>query len=146
MIMKSELKRNSGFSMVEIVVALTCMTVLLLPVYLIFDQGTSGTRQVKNEIIAQQYATNLLGYLCIFPYDHKFLSPMVDRKFDSLKLEMGSEALSLDLDKRFSRNLTIREFVSPQWPIKYKVLNVSVSWKEREGRPRKLTVCSLIFK
>jgi type II secretory pathway pseudopilin PulG len=144
--MKHSSAKNYGFSLVEIVVALTFLTVLLIPVYLIFDQGTTGTRQVKNEIVAQQYATNLLGYLCIFPYDHKHLTPVVDQNVDSLVLKMDSEALSLDLDKRYSRKLTIREFVSPHWPVKYKVLNVSVSWKEREGRPRKLSVCSLIFK
>lgn len=144
--MKTNLKKTLAFSLVEIFVALICLSVLLLPIYSIFDQGTAGTRQVKNEIVAQQYATNLLGYLCLFPYDHKYLAPVIDKEFDRLVLEMDSEALSLDLDKQYSRKLTISEFVSPQWPVKYKVLNVSVSWHEREGRLRKLTVCSLIFK
>ncbi len=143
MIMKTPCAAKKGITLVEILVAVVCMSVLLLPLYSVFSQGSYTVLQSRNEILAQQHATNLLAYISLFPYEHKNLR-VGNRSFDNLELKMDTEALSLKLEPMFRRDLSVKEFKPTNWPLSYKVVTVSVSWKEM-NKNRDLKVCGLIY-
>ncbi len=137
---------SNGFSLVEVLFAVVCISLLFIPVYSIFSHGSYGTVQVRHEVVAQQHAANLLAYLYLFPYEHTNLTPCVDKEFTDLDLEMGAESLDIALEKEYSRRLSIAEFSDGTWPVNYKVIKVSVSWSELEKKQQKLELCGLVFR
>ncbi len=144
--MKQIKKQSHAFSLIEVLFAIVCFSMLIIPLYSLFSQGNYGTVQVRHEVLAQQHASNLLSYLYLFPYDHPHLAPCEDKDFEHLNLEMGVESLALELDKPYSRKLGIQEFSSADWPVRYKVITVTLSWQALSEARRELKMCGLVFK
>lgn len=143
---KSKSKLKQAFSFVEIMFAVVCVGLLLVPVYSIFSQGSMGAIQSRNEIIAQQHAANLLSFLSLFPYDHKFLNPTENQDFKKLELELEGEALNLEPEAMFSRRIAIKELVPDAWQKQYKLIIVTLNWKEAGQKERELKICGIKFK
>lgn len=139
-------KRKSAVSLVELMFAMVCFALLLMPVYSLFSQGNFGTWQVRHEVIAQQHAANLLSYLYLFPYDHRNLSECSNKNFTDLELEMGAEKLSLKTEPPYARALTIKEYVNPDWPLKYKIMTINVTWENADRKQRTLQLSGMVFK
>ncbi len=135
-----------AFSLVEVLLAMICFSLLIIPLYSVFSHGNYGTMQVRHEVVAQQHAANLLSYLNLFPYDHPHLAVCIDKDFEKLNLEMGAEALALELEKSYSRKLTIQEFAPDEWPVSYKVITVTMTWQALDKVARELKLCGLVFK
>jgi hypothetical protein len=119
------------------------MSVLFVPLYTVFSQGSFTVLQSRNEILAQQHATNLLAYISLFPYNHQHLRTG-ERSFDNLELKMDTEALSLGIEPMFKRDLSVKEFKPANWPMFYKVVTVTISWTEMK-KNRDLKVCGLVY-
>ena len=82
------IKRLKGFSAIEICVVGAILTVFLIPVFTLMSQGSSGTIRNRNEIIAQQYASNYIAYCNVETFDG-IQKRRVDE--DRLRLEEGSD-------------------------------------------------------
>lgn len=144
--MKINIRLKYAFSFVEIMFSIILIGVLLVPVYSVFSHGTFGAIQSRNEIVAQQHASNLLAFLHLFPYDHSFLNNVSSREFSELKLKMESEALNLEPEPMFRRTLTVKEFSPANWQRRYKIITIGVAWQETGGKKRELKVSGIKFK
>jgi type II secretory pathway pseudopilin PulG len=71
---KSQFFPFKGFSFVEILFAIVLLGALIAPIFTLLNQSSTGTVQNRNDILAQQHATNLLAYAYSLPYDHGFLN------------------------------------------------------------------------
>ncbi|MEW6709508.1 MAG: hypothetical protein AB1403_06750 [Candidatus Riflebacteria bacterium] len=134
-----------AFSFVEIMFAVILLGILLVPIYSLFSQGSHGAIQSRNEILAQQHASNLLAFLHLFPYDHEFLTPVFKREFGRLDLVLESEALNLEPEPLFKRFLTIKEISPTNWSRKYKIITINLEWSEGQKK-QELKLCGIKFK
>lgn len=140
-----EYRRNQGFSFVEILFAIVCLGFLLAPVFSIFSQGSAGTVQNRNDILAQQHATNLLAYAYALPYDHGFLVPGAARTVRDLKISADAVPLDLGMEEDiFLRTIEVSEQKPSNWPHTYKIITVRVKWKLANESAREIRVAGLV--
>ena len=126
------MKHNKGFSIIELCVACSILLVLLIAVFMLMTQGNSVTTQNRNEIIAKQYASNILAYYSLIPYEDIKDSDKLILKNDkcSINIDETMEASFLNLEPKNKRNIRIEEFKSESLPFKYKLITVTIEWKE----------------
>lgn len=128
---------NKGFSLVEICIVCVVLMVLLIPVFTIMSQGNAGTVQNRNEILARGYAANIIAYFNILPYSE--VKELNQNELNALVLENNEKNLKIDLNdlgpdfEKFKKLLSgttvkVKEFKNQF--NNYKVVSVSVKWKE----------------
>ena len=92
--------RKQGFSIVEIGVACTILLVFLIPIFTILSKGNSGTLHNRNEFAARQFASNIIAYCNIIPFNSPELNEGEDI-FEKLKLNLnGNEYFKLSNNKQ----------------------------------------------
>ncbi len=145
------LKSKSGFSLVEISIVCIILGLCLVPVFTIMSKGSSGTIRNRNEILAQQYAANLLAHCNIMAFDDDFLKPRKDSivKGDELILtlngvETKNEIKEEGFNKIATRTITIENFNPTDWPYKYKVITVKVEWLQPGEPKHNVTLSGLV--
>ena len=141
--MKTLTNNTVGFSLIEILFALALFSLLIFPVFNMFSHGSVGIVQTRNEVLAQQHASNLLSYLSIFPYNHENLK-VGERDFDQLELKMDVESIQLGVEKLFRRKVKIIEIKPADWPLTYKVVSVVVSWKTGK-KDKKVSITEIFY-
>ena len=147
--------KNKGFSFVEISIVCFILLVLLIPIFTLMSRGSSGTVRNRNEILARQYASNVIAYCNGLAYDDNFLK--VDNgiktkeiteltikdipNHDNINIELAAE-----LGQNASKTITITDFEkSEKWPYRYKLINVNVVWLQAgETKPRNVTMSGLV--
>lgn len=136
---------SSGFSFVEVLFAIILLGVLIAPFFTLMTQSSSGTVQNRNDILAQQHATNLLAYAYSLPYDHNFLNAGPARTIKDLSVTANAASLDLGMEEDiFTRTIEIDEQKPADWPHAYKILTVKVKWKQANESAREIKVAGLV--
>ncbi len=133
----SKNRNNKGFSIIEICIVCVIMLVVMIPIFTLMSQGNAGTVHNRNEIIARNYAANIIAYLNLLPYDD--IKELSKAELSSLALENTETNLKIDLNDLgknfdyfktldFNAYAKVSEFNNRF--NKYKVVSVTVEWKE----------------
>ena len=140
----TKLRTNKiGFTIIEICVVCVILMLLLIPVLTLISQGNSGTIHNRNEILAREYAANIIAFCNIIHYDH--VKEFSEEELKNLTLENEKKEFIIninDLGKNFevfSKLLTkttmeIKEFHSSTSNLNYKIVTVSLEWKEPDKK------------
>ena len=150
---------KQGFSLVKISIVCAILGILLLPVFVLMSKSSSGTIRNRNEILAQQYASNVIAFCNIIKFDCDFLKETEEKVIvpGEMKVTVTND-LSIDMDitednfnKIATRTISIKNFNSDDTgnipsPFKYKIVTVKVEWLQPgETVPRNVTVTGLVY-
>ncbi|MFZ5953185.1 MAG: type IV pilus modification PilV family protein [Candidatus Rifleibacteriota bacterium] len=138
------MKNLRAFSFVEIMIAIICLSVVLIPLTTMFSASSTGTIQNRNDILARQHAANLLDYSYSLPYADDFLKPAVDREVGKVSFKSGSEDISLEIEQIFKRTISIEEIKPANWKYAYKLLKVRVSWFENKTIEKEIVMTGVL--
>ena len=133
---------DRGFSFVEIMIAALSLSLVMLYTFNLYDTGSSITLRGRNDILALQHASNLLAYAHTLGVAGL---PVTGGSVDVNELEtvIGSASLSLTVNQDiFNRSVEVTA-VKP-WKQSYRFVTVTVSWEERDGSSRELSVGGLV--
>lgn len=145
--MKTHAKTGQGFTFVEILFAMVCLGILLVPVFRMLGQGSAGVVRNRNEILAQQHASNIMSYAYFLPYDHEFLKVSASRELTALETNLGGTSVDLGVNEPgFRRTLQVSEVKPTAWKHAYKIVTVVVRWQERSGLNRHIKLAGLVAK
>ena len=135
--LKYKNKINKGFSIIEISIVSVIIMVLMIPVFTLLSQGNAGTVHNRNEILARNYAANIIAYLNLLSYNDikdmnkdELSSLALENKDTNLKIELNDLGKNFELFKNLDFNsfVKVKEFNNQL--NKYKVVSVTVEWKE----------------
>ena len=130
-------RNNKGFSIIEICIVCVIMLVVMIPIFTLMSQGNAGTVHNRNEIIARNYAANIIAYLNLLPYnDVKELSKAelstlaLENTETNLKIDLNDLGKNFDYFKTLDFNAYAKVSEFNNRFNKYKVVAVTVEWKE----------------
>jgi len=140
-------RQCKGFSFIEIMFAVACLGILLVPVFKMLGQGSTGVTRNRNEILAQQHASNIMSYAFFLPYNHEFLKVSPPRDTGSFEAVFGGTRFDLGMqESQFKRTVAISEVKPANWKHPYKIVTVVVRWSEPNGLNRNVKVAGLVSK
>ena len=113
--MINNIKHKFAFSLVEICIVCAIISILLIPIFRIFSSGSSTTIYNRNEILAQQYASNLIAYCNTLPFDNEYLNDSEGRSIPELNVKDKLEII----EDIFTRTLSITTYVDDLSNRKY---------------------------
>ena len=128
-------KNRLAFSLVEISIVCAILIILLVPVFTLMSKGSSTTVRNRNEILAQQYASNLIAYCNAVPFDNDYLKETDGRVIPELDVQNKVETT----EEGFTRTLTVKDFTNDVSGDKYKMISVKVEWQQ-PGETKKRSV------
>ncbi len=140
-------KNRKAFSLIEICIVCGVLIIFLVPVLTLLSRSSSGTIRNRNEILAQQHASNVIAFCNALKYDDDFLKPTDNKVPENLKINAGDHVIDLNLEENsiFSRTISIKEFKDGDWPFHYKTITVTVQWQQPgEKEKRKLQMTGLV--
>ncbi|MBF0498919.1 MAG: hypothetical protein HQM09_02195 [Candidatus Riflebacteria bacterium] len=141
-----------GFSMIEIALVVIILGLALLPILSTFSSSHQNTRVTLEEIIATNFASELLEALQALPYDQIQLIPNNDLTMDSLgnfipdpfavaKSKNNFPGLSFKkLPQNFKVNLTIEPFPLGSLNSMIKALTLNIKWGARNQEIQLMTL------
>lgn len=138
------MRNRKAFSLVEIMVAIICLAVVLIPLTTMFSAGSSDTIHNRNDILARQHTANLLDYAYSLAYSDTFLLPGNNRAVPSVSFKAGSEDITLDMEDIFSRSISVEEIKPANWRYSYKLIKVSVEWQENKNIKKEITMTGVV--
>ena len=125
--------RNSqrfAFSLVEISIVCVVLLVLLVPVFTLMSRGSSNTIRNRNEIIAQQYASNLIAYCNAVPFNDEYLVETEGKSVTEITV---------------TRTLSVKNFTNDVTGSNYKLVSVKVEWQQPgEAKKRSVILSGLV--
>lgn len=136
--------RVKAFSFVEILVAVVCLAMVMIPLTTMFSFSSSGTIQNRNDLLARQHAANILDYAYSLAYDDSFLEPVSQKSVATVSFNSGSEELVLDMEPLFTRTVSIEEVKPTDWKYSYKLIQVKISWNEGKTDDEELVMTGVI--
>ncbi len=134
----NNIKHRFAFSLVEICIVCAIISILLIPIFRIMSSGSSTTIYNRNEILAQQYASNLIAYCNTLPFDNEYLNDSEGRSIPELNVKDKLEII----EDRFSRTLSISTYVDDLSNRKSKLVNVTVEWQESSNKKNHKVIMS----
>ncbi len=156
--MKKKIITKNAFSLVEISVVCGILAIFLLPVFTLMSKGSSGTIRNRNEILAQQYASNVIAYCNILKFDDDFLKQTEEKIIGSGTMTLTvSDDIKISMDitedgfsKIATRTISIRDFKPGNsiayFPYKYKIISSKVEWQQPgESKAHNVTVTGLVY-
>jgi len=137
---------RTAFTITEIMIAVLVVAACLVPIFFIFSKGSAGTIQTRDEVLAYNYATELLDYALSKSYDSPFLQPG-DRDANELDVTPTTgAAFKLVIEPRFQRKLSVLSPVVPtSVPFNYKVLVAEVSWATSNVK-RRVSMTGMMYR
>ncbi len=136
---------KTGFSFVEVLVAILTLGVILVPLFRMFSQGASGTVQNREEVLARNMAQSIVNSLRRLDFKDKAIPDWSEMKdvADFSWIE-GWDGQKTDTLKRFTFRMgEVREFTVPAVPFKFRTLTLEVTWTS-EGIQNSLKVPVLL--
>ncbi len=148
MIRKRIRNRLKGFSAVEICVVCVILTIFLIPVFTLMTRGSSGTIRNRNEILAQQYASNYIAFCNVVPFNDKEIKEVDEKIVNELNID-HKDGSKINIDKpeeNFKRIVSIKDYPdTDDRPYKYKIITVKIEWQQiGEKKKRDLTMSGLV--
>ena len=135
-------KNRLAFSLVEISIVCAILVILLVPVFTLMSKGSSTTVRNRNEILAQQYASNLIAYCNAVPFDNDYLKETDGRVIPELDVQNKKETT----EEGFTRTLTIKDFTNDVSGDKYKMVSVKVEWQQPgESKKRSVILSGMVI-
>ena len=139
---------KKAFTLVEISLACIVLMLILLSVFALMQQGNIGTVHNRNEIIAKQYASNIIAYYNLIPFkDVVELDEFVLTNDDGFYINIDNNMIESfkNLEPEKKSEVRIEHFKNDDWPYEYKLVTVTVKWKE-PGKPNndKVTMTGLV--
>lgn len=131
--------RRRGLSLLELALAVLVVGLTVGPVYLLIRQGSTGTVQTREEVLAYQAAADVIDAARGLDFGHPMLADGT-RECPELPLL----AAPVRLDGRFRRTLTVTTETVPGLPYRYKVVQVEVAW-QTTGPAQSLVTTGLVF-
>ena len=122
----NSIKNKSAFTLVEVSIVCGIIVILLVPVFTLMSKGSSTTIRNRNEILAQQYASNLIAYCNAVPFDDDYLTDSEGRSIPELSVKDKLEKV----EDIFTRTLSVSTFVDDVSGCKYKLVSVKVEWQQ----------------
>jgi hypothetical protein len=121
--------------------AVLVLAIAVLPVFLSFRQGTTGTIQTRDEVVAFGLAADLLSALQGLGFDQ------VAAASPQALIESWATTRQLAPDPKFQPTLTVTDIPppAPHVPYQYKVLVVEIAWTS-QGVRRSVKMSGLLFK
>ena len=136
--------RNSqrfAFSLVEISIVCVVLLVLLVPVFTLMSRGSSNTIRNRNEIIAQQYASNLIAYCNAVPFNDEYLVETEGKSVTEITVNNKIEKV----EENFTRTLSVKNFTNDVTGSNYKLVSVKVEWQQPgEAKKRSVILSGLV--
>ncbi len=144
--MISKRKKINGFSIIEICIVGVILTVFLVPVFTLMTRGSSRTIHNKNEILAQQYASNIIAYCNVLPFDSEKLAEVDEKDICELNIELKDDVINIDkTEDIFKRFVSIKDFPrTDQRPYNYKIVTVRVEWQQTGEKKREFIMSGLV--
>lgn len=139
-------KKIKGFSIIEICIVGVILTVFLVPVFTLMSRGSSRTIHNKNEILAQQYASNIIAYCNVLPFDSEKLAEVDEKDICELNIELKDDVINIDkTEDIFKRFVSIKDFPrTDQRPYNYKIVTVRVEWQQTGEKKREFIMSGLV--
>jgi hypothetical protein len=138
------MNREKAFSFVEIMIAIICLSVVLIPLTTMFSASSTGTVNNRNDILARQHAANLLDYSYSLAYNDDFLKPGAGRSVAKVSFSAGPDTVDLDMEHIFSRTISVEEIKPANWRYAYKLIKVSVVWNEGKNLKKEIAMTGVM--
>ncbi len=139
---------KKAFTLIEISVACVVLILILFNVFLLMQQGNKGTVHNRNEIIAKQYASNIIAYYNLIPFkDVVPLDEFVLKNENGFNVNIDEkmEASFKNLEPQKKCSVRIEPYKNDDWPYEYKFVTVTVEWKEPgKTKNEKVTMTGLV--
>ena len=147
--------KYKGFSFVEISIVCFIMLILLIPIFTLMSRGSSVTVRNRNEILAQQYASNVIAYCNALPFNDRFINyeeGVTTKEIEGMLIKdiPGQENISIDLPvelgENASKTMTVINYDrTDNWPYRCKLITVKVEWLQSgETKTRNVTMTGLV--
>lgn len=135
------LNSKKAISLIETLMAIVFLLAIIGPIAGLFSQSVFGTILNRDEMLANDYAADLMSIARALPYDEL---PVVERMhLNYMVVDNYSEK---ELEPGFNRYITISEFTSvDSSQFDYKVITVEVEWKS-SGVKRSISMPGLIMR
>ena len=146
-----------AFSLVEITIVCGVLLVLLVPIFNIMSKGNTGTLRNRNEILAQQYASNLIAFCNALKFDDDYLKAVEnkivnDEDNNNNKIKAGDyDILPSNITEEYFKkiattSISIVDFDDLEvWPFRYKLVTVKVEWLQPgEKNTRNVTISGIV--
>lgn len=134
---------KKGFTLVEVCIGALILMVLLIPVFTLMSQGSSGTIHNRNEILARVYITNIISFCNTISFEDPKLSEVDSVEDNAIKdklgmtLDVNGKTIDLEesIDKAFlnmvtKKTLSIKDINVEEIGCRYKFITVSIKWKD----------------
>lgn len=141
--MITKLPDRLGFSFVELMVAILILAMGLLPIFWFFSRSNMGTIKTRDEILAQQYAAELIDYAKA----RGFAANEVTGEEGSEIREIEIAGQKTTVEERFVRRLYVKDLRPDhhsEWPCRYRTVTAEVIW-QAETQQRSLCLTGLIY-
>lgn len=139
-------KKTSGFSIIEICIVGVILTVFLVPIFTLMSRGSSRTIHNRNEILAQQYASNYIAYCNVLPFNSEKLAEVEEKDINELNIELKNDVINIDkTEDIFKRFVSIKDFPrTDKRPFNYKVVTVKIEWQQLGEKKREFIMSGLV--
>lgn len=135
------LANRDGLTLLEVLITIFVLAVGIIPAFQVFSRGSVGTLVNRDELLAHQYANELIDFALATGFDH--LDPELLKRQPMRQVEGGSP-----IDQRFKRFFTVQLKIPAQgiadWPIAYKILTAEIEW-DSGGVSKYFVLTSLVF-
>lgn len=136
-------RQNKGFSFTELVIAVLLLSIGLLPIFWFFSRTNVGTQKTRDEVLAWQYAAELIDYSIARGFAGNELTDT--NGVEVREITVGSEKTSIE--NKFTRRLFVRPLApehNSAWPCRYHSITSEVSWMA-ESQQRNIKLTGLLY-
>ena len=136
-----------GFSLVEICIVCGILAAFLIPVFTLMSKSTSGTIKNRNEILAQQYASNVIAFCNVAPFDSDILKEADSLVISDTGNTLGGIELELpeELKNIAKKTISVKKVNQDKLPYEYKIVTVKVEWQQPgDNKKRNVTITGLV--
>lgn len=131
-------RNKTGFSLVEIMIGCIMLSILLVPVFSMLSRGNVETSLSKSDMLAQQYAANLLAYVTSLDFDNSLNSAAKGTSHSVGDIDwkniVAKNNATMDLSVPDGQQFVTKINIPPDSIVShnghdYKLVTVNVSWK-----------------
>ncbi len=152
-----------GFSLVEIIIAMTIMTMLIVPIYSLLAVSQRGVHQTAGRLQSKIYSADLMDLLSSFTFDD--LPPYdssgkwngnSQKLYKTLKDKLNPKIWGFNMqdifnvDKEYTRTISIESYNYQDDPVQinffYKIIRVTTSYKNKKGKGTSYVLTNLVKK